>query len=130
MFDLFRDDGAALLVTVMRVVLAAFMFVAGVVHFVAPRGFERMMPRAIPFHRAAVLVSGACEIALAVMLLVPVTRVWGALGLIALYVAVLPANVNMAIHKIPLGKKVLPTWMLWARLPLQLVLMAWAWWVR
>ena len=51
------------------------------------------------------------------------TLVW---GLIALYIAVFPANVNMAIHQIPFGPAV-PLWVLWARLPLQLVLIAWAW---
>ena len=115
--------------TILRVVLAAFMIGAGVMHFVSPRGFVKMMPRWLPLHRAAVAVSGVVEVACGVGLLVPMTREWASFVLIALYVAILPANVNMAIHKIPLGKKVMPTWMLWARLPLQFVLMAWAWWV-
>ena len=41
--------------------------------------------------------------------------------------AVLPANVNMAVNKIPLGKSPMPTWALWARLPLQAVFIWWAW---
>jgi len=50
--------------------------------------------------------------------------------LIALLVAVFPANVNMALHRISPTKKPVAPWLLWARLPLQAVFIAWAWWVR
>ena len=118
------------LLEVLRWLLGALMIGAGVMHFVAPRGFDSIVPDYLPAHRALVYVSGACEIGLAVLLLVPQTRFYGALGLMALFVAVFPANVHMALHKIPLGKLKTPAWMLWARLPLQLVLIAWAWFVR
>jgi uncharacterized membrane protein len=48
--------------------------------------------------------------------------------LIALFVAVFPANLNMAINELPLGTQSVPTWALWARLPLQIVLIVWAYW--
>jgi uncharacterized membrane protein len=51
-------------------------------------------------------------------------------GPIALLVAVFPANINMAVNELPLGTKAVPPWALWARLPLQLVLIAWAYAVR
>jgi uncharacterized membrane protein len=50
------------------------------------------------------------------------------LGLIALFVAVFPANINMAVNHLPLGSTQVASWLLWARLPLQLVLIAWAAW--
>ncbi|HET6983366.1 MAG TPA: hypothetical protein VFI53_14580 [Myxococcaceae bacterium] len=74
-----------------------------------------------------VAISGACEILGGLGLLVPATRRWAAWGLVALFVAVFPANVNMAIHRLPFGKFPVPGWALWARLPLQAVLVAWAW---
>jgi uncharacterized membrane protein len=104
------------------------MILAGVMHFVAPKGFIRIVPRWLPAPAALVAVSGIFEVLGGVGLLVPATQRLAAWGLIALYVAVFPANVNMAVNRIPLGRRPMATWMLWARLPLQLVLIAWAWW--
>jgi uncharacterized membrane protein len=109
------------------VLLAALMICAGVMHFVSPKAFIRIVPRWLPAPAALVAISGACEILGGVGLLVPATRRWAAWGLVALFVAVFPANVNMAIHRLPLGRSPLPGWALWARLPLQAVLVAWAW---
>ena len=47
--------------------------------------------------------------------------------MVALFVAVFPANVNMAVYRLPLGGRAVPPWVLWARLPLQGVFIAWAW---
>ena len=75
------------------------------------------------------MISGAIEVALGVGLLVPRTRRLAAWGLIALYVAVFPANVHMALEGItPAGSDPIAPWIAWARLPLQAVLIAWAWW--
>jgi uncharacterized membrane protein len=113
--------------TVGRIALAALMVVAGVLHFVVPKGYLRMMPRALPNPLALVYVSGVAEIAGGLGLLVaPVARA-AAWGLIALFVAVFPANVNMAVNRIGLTKKPPNVALLWARLPLQLVLIYWAW---
>jgi len=113
--------------TVLLVLLAVLMISAGVMHFVSPRGFIRIVPRWLPAPAALVAISGACEILGGVGLLVPAPRRWAAWGLIALFVAVFPANVNMAIHRLSFGRRPLPGWALWARLPLQGVLVAWAW---
>ncbi|WP_394847650.1 hypothetical protein LZC95_09325 [Pendulispora brunnea] len=73
--------------------------------------------------------SGFFEIAGGVGLLLPVTQRLAAWGLIALYVAVFPANVNMAVNRISLDpKRPIPTYLLWQRLPFQLLFIAWAWW--
>lgn len=111
------------------VVLALFMVSIGVLHFVTPKPFVRIVPRHLPAPLALVYISGFFEIAGGVGLLVPATRVAAAWGLIALYVAVFPANINMLTNNISLNpKKPIPRWALWARLPLQLVLIAWAYW--
>jgi uncharacterized membrane protein len=113
--------------SLLRAVLAAFMILAGVMHFVSPRPFVKMVPPWLPAPLLLVHVSGAAEVLLGVGLLVPATVKVAAWGLIALFVAVFPANVHMAVNRVSLGRKPLPVWALWARLPLQLVLIAWAW---
>lgn len=113
------------------VLMAALYVLAGTMHFVAPGFYVQMMPAYLPWHLALVYVSGVCEIALGLGLLVPRLRRIAAWGVILLLIAVFPANVNMAVHSIvPAG---LPAWMppprpsgLWLRLPMQLVLIAWA----
>lgn len=113
----------------LRVLLALLMVGVGAMHFVAPEPFVRIVPAWLPAARALVLVSGAFEILGGLGLLVPRARRLASLGLIALYVAVFPANVNMAVHQISIGDAPMPTWALWARLPLQAAFIAWAWWV-
>lgn len=110
--------------------LGSFAMIAiGVSHFVDPVPFERIVPTALPAPLALVYISGAFEVLGGVGLLVPRTRRVAAWGLIALYVAVFPANVNMAINEIQLDPDgMLPVWAMWVRLPLQGVFVAWAYW--
>jgi uncharacterized membrane protein len=112
---------------VLKWVLAGFMTFAGVMHFVSPRVFEGMVPRQLPAPRALVYLSGVFEMLGGIGLLLPVSQRLAAWGLIALFVAVFPANVNMAVNDLPLGKTRVPRWAQWARLPLQGVFIAWAW---
>jgi uncharacterized membrane protein len=114
--------------TALRWVMTAFMTAAGVMHFVNPGAYVAMMPSALPAPLLLVQISGVAEIAGGLGLILPQTRRAAAWGLVALFIAVFPANVNMAVHHLPLdGKPVAPA-LLWARLPLQLVLIAWAYW--
>lgn len=113
--------------SIARIVLAAAMVFAGVMHFAKPRFYLRMMPPYVPMHRAAVLWSGVAEVVLGAALLVDAARPWAAYALIVLFVAVFPANVHMALHAKELR---VPPWIAWARLPFQAVFIAWAWWVR
>lgn len=107
--------------------LSAFVFGAGVMHFLKPQFFVDMMPSALPAHLMLVYVSGVFEMLGGVGLLLPQTRRFAAFGLIALFVAVFPANINMAVNHItPTGSPELPAWMPWARLPLQGLLIWWA----
>ena len=110
----------------LKVALAIVMTVAGLGHFLAPRMYEAMMPRWLPAHRPLVLISGALEIILGLGLLFEQTQRTAAWALIALFIAVLPANVHMALNKVPLNGKPVPAWALWLRLPLQLVFIGWA----
>jgi uncharacterized membrane protein len=111
----------------LQIVLALVMVAMGILHFAAPKAFVRTMPRMLPAPLFLVLLSGVFEILGGVGLMVPRTQRFAAWGLMALYVAVFPANVNMAVNQIGFGSGT-PQWVLWARLPLQLVLIAWAYW--
>ena len=108
------------------ILMSLFYVFAGYNHFANPAFYLRMMPPYIPFHDAMVFLSGVAEVALGVALLIPRLRVYAAWGVIALLIAVFPANLYMATANLTLGNA--PSWALWARLPFQLVFIAWAWW--
>jgi uncharacterized membrane protein len=111
--------------------LAGFFVVAGTTHFVIPRSYEAIMPRYVPRHREAVAVSGAAEIAGGLAVLHPRLRSrFARWWLLALLVAVFPANVWMATNPEDikgLDLRRTPRWALWARLPLQPLAMLWVW---
>ena len=108
--------------------LIALIFVgAGVMHFVRPQPFVRIVPPFLPFPLGLVYLSGVAEILGGVGVLVPALRAWAGIGLIVLLVAVFPANVYMALAPERAGMGIAPVW-LWLRLPLQFVLIAWVWW--
>jgi uncharacterized membrane protein len=113
---------------VIRWLLTIVMVAAGVNHFLSS-SYDAMVPRWMPAPHLLVVISGIAEIAGGLGLILHATRRWAAEGLIALYIAVFPANLNMALHHLPLGTTEVPSWMLWARLPLQLVFITWAWYV-
>ncbi len=103
------------------------MIGVGIDHFVNPTPFERIVPDWLPAPHALVIVSGFFEVLGGVGVLVPKTRRLAAWGLVALYVAVFPANINMAIHHLQLTPDgTLPVWAMWARLPFQFLFIAWA----
>ncbi|MDB6040742.1 MAG: DoxX [Verrucomicrobiales bacterium] len=98
--------------------------VAGTNHFANPEPYLAMMPGYLLWPHALVQISGIAEILGGVGFLFHGTRPAAAWGLIALLVAVFPANLNVALHGWP-GIDV-PRWIFWARLPLQLLFL---WWV-
>jgi len=110
--------------TALRYLLSVIVIAAGILHFARPEKFVAIVPDWLPAHRALVAVSGFFEILGGAGLLVRRVRKAAAWGLVALFIAVFPANVNMAVNKIMVDNP----WILWGRLPFQAVLVAWAWW--
>jgi uncharacterized membrane protein len=113
-----------------RRALAAFFTFTGTLHFVIPGSFEAIVPPWVPDKSAAVAVSGVAEIAGGLAVLHPRTRRFSRWWLLALLLAVFPANVHMAVSPeqikgLDLNK--IPRWALWARLPLQPLAMLWVW---
>jgi uncharacterized membrane protein len=108
-----------------RQLAGPFFVFAGVMHFVIPRAYRRIMPPYIPAPKAMVYLSGVAEIAGGAGLMRERSRRPAALWLIATLIAVFPANLHMALHPeefpaVPGGARAL-----WARLPFQGVFIAW-----
>jgi uncharacterized membrane protein len=113
---------------IFRVLLVIFITTAGLLHFIKPEPFVKIVPPYLPYPLALVYISGFFEILGGVGLLIPPVSQAAAWGLIALFVAVFPANLNMAVNQIQLNGIPNSPFLYWARLPLQAVLIAWAWW--
>ena len=105
--------------------LAGFLAAMGTLHFLAPKPFDSIVPRALPGSpRAWTYLSGAAELAVAAAVAHPRTRRAGALAAAALFVGVFPANVKMAVdwrHASPAKRAIA-----YGRLPLQVPLVLWA----
>ncbi|MCG1002071.1 MULTISPECIES: DoxX family membrane protein [Halobacterium] len=117
----------------LRYVMGTIYVVAGVLHFRTPAAFERVVPPSLPRPRALVYVSGVAEVVFGVGVLFERTRRLSAWGIVALLVAVFPANVymatdNVADELVPEGMERVARVAAWVRLPLQGVLVLWAWW--
>ena len=107
-------------------VIAAFFITGGIAHFVAAGFFIMAMPDYLGFHKELVIISGVFEILGAIGILIPKFRLLAGYGLIALIVAVYPANINMALHPEEYGD--IPELLLYLRLPLQFVFIWFVWW--
>ena len=112
-----------------RLILGLSMVAVGVLHFVEPSGFVKIVPGWLPAPLLLVQVSGFFEIAGGLGLLVGRVHRAAAWGLIALYVAVFPANINMAVNDIQPEGGHIPTALLWLRLPFQALFIGLAWWL-
>ena len=111
--------------TIGRRVLAVLFVGAGILHFLKTGMYVEIVPSFLPDARLLVQISGVAEILGGVGLLLPQTRQAAAWGIIALLVAVLPANITMAMDRTHFAA--IPAWVLWARVPMQLPLIWWAW---
>jgi uncharacterized membrane protein len=105
--------------------LSLFYLVAGTLHFLRPRVYEAIMPDALPAKRELVYASGVAEIVGGAGVLHPATRRPAGWWLIATLIAIFPANVHMAVNAE--RYRAIPEPLLWLRLPLQTLLIAWAW---
>ena len=98
---------------------------AGLNHFRVPAFYKTLIPPYLPAPHALVVASGVAEIGLALLLLWPLARSWAAWGIIALLIAVFPANIYMYQLRDGVFQSI-PHWVLLLRLPLQALLVLWA----
>jgi len=113
---------------VFLVIAALFYLAAGALHFLKPEPYLKIMPPFLPWHLALVYVSGVAEMAGGLGLLIPRVRRAAAWGIVALLIAVFPANIYMATNPAEAGAASLPPALLWGRLPLQAVFIWWVLW--
>lgn len=116
---------------VLLYVQAAAYVLAGFNHLMNPTFYVAIIPPDLPDPAWLNVISGLAEIVLGVFLLEPRTRVLAAWGIIALLVAVFPANLHVALHNLG-GPELAPgqgnALLNWVRIPFQAVFVAWAWW--
>lgn len=104
--------------------MAFIYFVAGINHFRNPRLYIKIIPPSFPNPKLLNIISGLSEILLGIGLCIPIISNYAAWGVIALLIAVFPANIYMFTNqKASMG---LPKWVLLLRIPLQLLLIFWA----
>ncbi|MBJ7459678.1 MAG: DoxX family protein [Thermoleophilaceae bacterium] len=108
-----------------RIATALIFLTTGILHFTHEKFFVAIVPRSLPNPKALVQISGVAELAGAVGVLIPGTRKLAGKGLIALLIAVYPANIQMAVNADRYRQ--FPAWALWARLPLQFAAIALVW---
>ena len=101
----------------------------GVTHFVMPEFFLKIMPPYLPYHLELIYLSGVFEILLGALLMIRKTQKLAAWGLIALLIAVYPANIYLAFNETPQkALEISPFVASWIRLPMQFVLLGIAYW--
>ena len=108
--------------------VASCFVIVGIRHFTSPSFFEAIVPPYLPSPRSLVYLSGVFEVAGGIGILIPKLRQTARWGLIALLIAVFPANLHMAIHPDAFVDTGIPLWGLYLRLPLQAVLIVWVYW--
>ncbi|WP_417737764.1 DoxX family protein [Rosistilla oblonga] len=108
-----------------KYLLAIFMIGAGTMHFVNPEFFLKIVPPYLPLHKELVLVSGVCEVLLGALLLIPRSSHLAAWGIVALLIAVFPANIYLFQNQDLMPASPLVHFL---RLPLQGVFVLWAYW--
>ncbi len=110
--------------TVFLYIMAVVYLAAGIYHFVSPGFYKKIMPPYLPYHMELIYITGVCEILIALFLLPASTRTYAAWGLIVFLIAIFPANIQMAINFWQRKNPYL--WIALLRLPLQLILIWWA----
>lgn len=105
--------------------MAVGYVIAGIFHFTHPLPYKKIMPNWLPYHYPLIYISGVCEIIFGAMLIPEMTRPIGAWLIIVMLIAIFPANIQMMINLS--GRNNLWFWISVARLPLQPLLIWWAW---
>ena len=99
--------------------------IAGIMHFLKPRMYLRIMPPYLPYHKELVFISGIIEIALGIAICIPALKNFAVYGLVAMLLIFLTVHFYMLSNE--KGGAGIPKWILILRIPLQFVLIYWAW---
>jgi uncharacterized membrane protein len=115
--------------TNLRIMLSIGMVIIGVMHFVSPEPFVAIVPNGLPHPLAFVYGSGLIEVIAGAGLFFPAVSQISAWTLILLYVCVFPANWYQAVHNISVAGLPHDPPLIWLRIPMQALLIAWAYWL-
>lgn len=118
-----------IVVTVFRWLAAIFFVFSGSLHFVIPEFYYSMMPPFIPFKEFFIVLTGIAEIVFGVGILVPAVQRRSGMSMIALLIAIFPANIYVAIAQPTLMNLEYSPESMWLRLLLQPLFIVWVWWV-
>jgi uncharacterized membrane protein len=111
------------------VIMVVAYLAAGINHFINPGGYIKIIPAYLPFPQVLNLLAGICEVTFALLLISVKTRRYGAWGIILMLIAFLPTHIDMIVHAPMLVGSILVTPAIaWGRIPVQLLLILWAWW--
>jgi uncharacterized membrane protein len=111
------------------VILIIAYILLGLNHFRSPGGYIRIIPSYLPFPTVLNVLAGVFEVGLALMMIFPQTRSLAAWGIILMLIAFLPVHIDMILHApMMLGKFKVTPLIAWLRIPLQGLLILWAWW--
>jgi len=111
------------------IILAGFYILAGINHFRNPDSYIRIIPAYLPVPHLLNILAGICEIAFGLMFIFKQTRKMAAWGIILILIAFLPVHIDMIIHApMMLGNFKVTPLIAWLRIPLQGLLILWAWW--
>ncbi len=113
-----------------RYITGAIFIFAGLNHFLNPEFYIQMIPPFLPEPAILNILSGIAEMILGIGLMVPMTVNLAVYGLIALLIAIFPANVQMLHDAMNSPTPIFPVWLLVLRLPLQALMIAWVYWLK
>lgn len=111
-----------------RMALAIVFLVTGLSHFFQTEAMAAMLPPSVPARVVVIYATGVLELAAAVGLLMPGLSRAAGICLILFLLCVLPANIYSAVNRVEMGGHAMGPRYLALRVPLQIILMAWAWW--
>ncbi len=114
---------------VFKYILGIYLIGMGFGNFFEFEEFIRVVPSYIPYPGMMIWVTGIFEILGGIGLLLPSTSRLMAIVLLVLFAAVFPANLHMAMSNIPGEGFPVPSWIMWAKIPIQIVLIGWAIWM-
>jgi uncharacterized membrane protein len=117
-------DTDTLITLISRIILSLFFITAGITHFTSTNFYLKIMPSYLPMHKELVYISGILEVISGLLLIIPDTIKIGATGIIIILIAVFPANINMYINYQEFRN--FKRSLLLIRLPLQFILIYWA----
>ena len=102
---------------------------AGIPHFSNAEFYMPMMPPYLPWHLELIYLSGLFEILGGIGVIIPATRKFSGWGLIALLIAVFPANIHIVLNEVQLTAEPINPVLMWARLPFQAFFIGWIYFV-